>query len=165
MNGHACMHARQPMQRDSSNTTGPRSVLNIAVVGHADAQAGCSQCMHSWRPEHPIGIGAVNDLVESNQRVVVGVEIARVLIAFAGEEICFVLRPVVPRFARHHAGPAADAPGVVLDHRLRFHRWCAHARSFLLMLQRNTLVSGICELGSPTLAVRSLAMSPGTMPA
>src|SRR4029077_18984018 len=39
------------------------------------------------------------------------------------------------------------------------------ARPFLLRLHRNTLASGICELAPPTLAVRSLAMSPGTIPA
>ena len=116
------------MQRDSSNTTGPRSVLNIAVVGHADAQAGCSQCMQSWRPNTQSGWAPVTTLVEGNQRVIVGVEIARVLIAFAGEEICMVRRPVVPRFARHHAGPAANTPGIVLDHRFRFHCRCAHLR-------------------------------------
>src|SRR5688572_22033228 len=47
-------------------------------------------------PEYPIGLRPVNDLVESNQVVVVGVEIARVLVTFAGEEIGLVLRPVVP---------------------------------------------------------------------
>ena len=36
--------------------------------------------------EYPIGLRARNDLVERNQRVVVGVEIPRVLITFAGEE-------------------------------------------------------------------------------
>src|SRR5262249_29253324 len=112
-----------------------------------------------------IGLGAGSDPVEGNEGVVVGVEITRVLIAGTGEEIGVVCRPIVPRLARHHTGPAANTAGIVLDHRFRFHgRWC-HARSFLLMLQRNTLVSGICELGSPTLAVRSLAMSPGTIPA
>src|SRR5262245_34416539 len=116
-------------------------------------------------PEHPIRFGAGHDLVEGDKCVVVGVQIARVLIAFAGKELCVIRRPVVPRFARHHTGPASDTPGIVLDHRFRFHSRCAHAWSFLLMLQRNTLVSGMCELASPTLAVRSLAMSPGTIPA
>src|SRR6266478_6687009 len=106
--------------------------------------------------EHPIGSGAGGDLVEGDERVVVGVEIARVLIALAREELGMVGRPVVPRLARHHAGPAADAPGIVLDHRDRLHAWRVHARSFLLMLQRNALVSGICVFPSPTLAVRSL---------
>src|SRR5688572_5635809 len=115
--------------------------------------------------EYPIRLRAGNDLVESNEVVVVGVEIARVLVTVAGEEIGLVLRPVVPRFARYHARPAANATGIVLNHRFRLHCRCAHARSFFLILQRNTLLSGMCELGSPTLAVRSLAISPDTMPA
>src|SRR5207253_2956286 len=71
---------------------------------------------------------------------------------------------------RLHARAAADAAGIVLDHRVRFYlRWfccrCAHGPSFLLMVQRNNLVSGMCELAVPTLAVRSLPMSPGPIPA
>src|SRR5262249_18724948 len=100
-----------------------------------------------------------------DERVVVGVEVARVLIACAGEEIGVVSRPVVPRLARHHAGPAADAAGVVLDHRLRLLRGGRHAEAFFLMLERNTLVSGIACVASPTLGVRSLARPRGTMPA
>ena len=49
------MHARHPMQRDSLNTTGPSDVLASAVVGHADAHAGWSQCMQSWRPKTQLG--------------------------------------------------------------------------------------------------------------
>ena len=49
------MQARQPMQRDSLNTTGPSAVLVSAVVGHADAHAGWSQCMQSWRPNTQLG--------------------------------------------------------------------------------------------------------------
>src|SRR4029453_10040353 len=134
--------------------------------GRARRGAGWVFAVHAeLAPKHPIGLGAGNDLVEGNERVIVGVKIARVLIAFASKELCVVCRPVVPRFACHNAGPADDTPGIVLNHRFRFHSRCAHARSFLLMLQRNTLVSGMWELASPTLAVRSLAMSPGTMPA
>ena len=47
-------------------------------------------------PEHPVGLGAGNDLVEGNERIIVGVEIARVLITFAGEKIGVVRGPVVP---------------------------------------------------------------------
>src|SRR5262245_57949623 len=53
--GHACMQARQPMQRFLLKTTGPRAVLLSAVVGHAEAHAGCSQCMQSWRPNTQSG--------------------------------------------------------------------------------------------------------------
>src|SRR4029450_3317368 len=117
-------------------------------------------------PEHPVGARAGGDLVEGDQRVVVGIEVARVLVAGAGEEVRLVGGAVVPRLARPHAGPAADAPGVVLDHRLRAaRRGCRHDGLFFLRLQRNTLLSGICVLGSPTLAGGSVAMSPGTMPA
>src|SRR4030095_9702849 len=132
----------------------PRRGAGRVVAVHAELTA-----------EHPVGPGAGDDLVERDERVVVGVEVARVLIPGAGEEIGVVGRPVVPRLARHHAGAAADAARVVLDHRLRLRRGRRHAEAFFLMLQRNTLVSGIPELASPTLAVRSLAMSPGTMPA
>src|SRR5262245_38033610 len=104
-------------------------------------------------PEYPVGPGAGSDLVEGDERVVVGVEIARILIARAGEEAGMVRRQIVPRLARHHAGSAADAPGVVLDHRLRLHCGRHQAEPFRRMLQRNTLVSGMCEFGSPTLAV------------
>src|SRR5262245_63677921 len=92
--------------------------------------------------EYPIGLGTGHNLVKGDEIVVVGVEVTRVLVAVAGEEFRLVLRKVVPRFASHHARPATDAPGVVLNHRLRFDGRRAHARSFLLMLQRNTLVSG-----------------------
>ena len=95
--------------------------MNIAVVGHADAQAGLFAVHAELTPKYPIGLGASNDFIESNQRVVVGIEIPRVLVTFAGEEICLVRRPVVPGFARHHAGPAANTPGIVLDHRFRFY--------------------------------------------
>src|SRR4029453_3151620 len=54
-NGHACMQARQPMQRFWLKTTGPSAVLLSAVVGHAEAQAGWSQCMQSWRPKTQSG--------------------------------------------------------------------------------------------------------------
>ncbi len=49
------MQARHPMHRDASNATGPRAVFFSAVVGHADAQAGWSQCMQSWRPNTQSG--------------------------------------------------------------------------------------------------------------
>jgi hypothetical protein len=47
------------MQRDSLNTTGPSGVFISAVVGHAAAQAGSSQCMQSWRPNTQSGRGPV----------------------------------------------------------------------------------------------------------
>ncbi len=98
-------------------------------VGRARRGAGWLFAVHAQlAPEHPIGLRAGNDLVESNQVVVVGVEIARVLVTVAGEEIGLVLRPVVPRFARYHARPAANAPGIVLNHRFRLHCRCAHLR-------------------------------------
>src|SRR4029453_14584265 len=53
------MQARQPIHRDSLNTTGPSAVLVSAVVGHAEAQAGCAQCMQSWRPKTQSGGGPV----------------------------------------------------------------------------------------------------------
>ena len=84
----ACLHARATADaarlvehdgaeirfehRGSRARRGARGLLAV----HAELAA-----------EYPIGSGAVNDLVESNQRVVVGVEIARVLIALAGKEI------------------------------------------------------------------------------
>ena len=60
MNGQACIHARQPIQRDLLNTTGPSGVLVSAVVGHAEAQAGWSQCMQSWRPNTQSGVAPVS---------------------------------------------------------------------------------------------------------
>src|SRR5207244_8472871 len=48
--------------------------------------------------EYPIRVGPGNDLVEGNERVIVGVEIARVLIAIAGEEFRLIFGAVVPRF-------------------------------------------------------------------
>src|SRR5262249_30277900 len=92
--------------------------------------------------------------------VVVRVEIARVLISRAGEEVPGVSRQVVPGLACHHAGPAADASGVVLDHRLERH----HAAPFLFTSHRNALNSGIIVLASPTWGVRMLALSPLASP-
>ena len=42
------MQNRQPMHFDSRQITGPSSVLYIAFVRQAAAQAGSRQCMH-WR--------------------------------------------------------------------------------------------------------------------
>ena len=53
------MHARQPMQRQASKTTGPSAVLVSAVVGQAEAHAGWSQCMQSCRPNTQSGLAAV----------------------------------------------------------------------------------------------------------
>src|SRR5262245_51824981 len=54
-NGHACMQYRQPMQRHELKTTGPSGVFRSAVVGHAEAQAGSTQCMHKRRPKTQSG--------------------------------------------------------------------------------------------------------------
>src|SRR5690242_14489071 len=46
--------------------------------------------------KYPIGLRARNDLVERNERIIVGVETARVLIALAGEENVFIRGSVIP---------------------------------------------------------------------
>jgi hypothetical protein len=43
------------MQRQELKTTGPSGVFESAVVGHAEAQAGSRQCMHSSRPKTQSG--------------------------------------------------------------------------------------------------------------
>jgi len=45
-NGHETMQKRHPMHLLSRHTTGPSDVRYIALVRQADAQAGCTQCMH-----------------------------------------------------------------------------------------------------------------------
>src|ERR1043166_3183698 len=40
--GHAAMHALQPIQIDLSKSTMPSARLNIAVVGHAVAHGACA---------------------------------------------------------------------------------------------------------------------------
>ena len=148
------------------NTTGPSARLRQRR-GRTRRRAGRMVAVHAeLAPEHPVGLGAGGDLVEGDERVVVGVEIARVLIAGAGEEVRVCRRagrsttctpPCRPGSRCTGCCPGSSPSAVWRGRR--------HARPFFLMLQRNTLVSGICELASPTLAVRSLAMSPGTMPA
>src|SRR5262249_12573989 len=66
---------------------------------------------------------------------------------------------VVPGLARHHAGAAADAAGVVLDHRLGH-----QAPAFRVISHRNALNSGIMVLASPTCGVSTLALSPRASP-
>src|SRR6266853_855607 len=49
LKAQATMQYRQPMHFQTSYTTGPSFVLWNAPTGQAEAQAGCSQCMHRRR--------------------------------------------------------------------------------------------------------------------
>ena len=65
-------------------------------------------------PERPLGLGGL--LLERDQGEVIGVEVDRVLVPVAREEVGRVGAQIGPLLAGDHAGPATDTAGVVLEH-------------------------------------------------
>src|SRR5262245_18624699 len=126
-------------------------------------RAGRLEAVHAEEPtEDPVGMPVRTRLDPGvgDHGVVVRVQVTRVLIARPGEEGARVAGQVVPGLTGHHARPAPDAPGVVLDHRLERHQ----TSPFRFTSHRKALNSGIIVLASPTPGVSRLPLSPRARP-